>query len=444
MRRTGKFAMHESTRRLLCRIAFLLLCLLPTAGVAVWVGVTRSSVYQRARLAGWEKELSRQWGLTVTLQAVSEPRRGVTLLDGVRVSDPETGAAIVAIRQVEIGQSRGQRVMIVAQPEVQGDQLDRLWSAFHERFLRSDGAGSLIAAVHVGELTIHRDDRARSTTLSDVRCRLEGTAEGPQASFEFRDVALQMAEPARVRVTRQRSTSPPVTRWELDTRGTPLPCSLLADHLTALQWLGTDATFQGNLEIAQKPDGWHGELAGRFRSVDLDQLVSQRYDHRLTGMAEVLLRRARFQDGKLTDAAGDVSSPGGVVSRSLLAQADKMLGLVADARVRDLQADMLWRYRALRFGFEITPEGLQVVGHCEHPNEGVVMMDQYGPLLTDQPESRTQVIALVQTLATPTGQQVPATAEAYRLLHVLPIPSRSSQRDQIASPAVWYSPLRMQ
>lgn len=436
--------MHESTRRLLCRMAFLLLCLLPTAGVVVWVGVTRSSIYQRARLVRWEDELSRQWGLNVTLRAISEPRRGVTLLDGARVADPETGATIAAIRQIEIGQHRGQRVIIAAQPELQGDQIDRLWSAFHERFLRSSWTGAPVVLVHVGELTIHRENRGRSTTLADVRCRMEGAAEGPQVSFEFRDVALQMAEPARVRVTRQRNAGAPVTRWELDTRGTPLPCSLLADYLTALQWLGTDATFQGSLQIAQQLGGWHGELAGRFRSVDLDQLVSQRYDHRLTGLAEVLLRRARFEDGKLTDAAGTVSSQGGVVSRSLLAQADKTLGLVADSRVRDLQADMLWRYRALRFGFEITPEGLQIVGHCEHPSEGVVMMDQYGPLLTDQADGMMEVIALVQTLATPSGQQVPATAEAYRLLHVLPIPSRSGRRDQLASPAVWYSPLRMQ
>ncbi len=436
--------MHESTRRQLCRIAFLLVCLLPTAGVVVWVGVTRSSIYQRVRLARWQSELSTQWGLSVSLQAVSEPRRGVTLLDGIDVSDPETGAAIATIRQIEIGQHRGQRVIIAAQPEVQGDQIDRLWSAFHERILRSQWAGGSIVSVHVGELTIHRDDRGRSTTLTDVRSRIEGTAEGPQVSFEFRDVALQMVEPARVRVTRQRASAAPVTRWELDTRGTPLPCTLLADHLTALQWLGSDATFQGSLQIAQHPKGWQGELAGRFRSVDLDQLVSQRYDHRLTGEAQVLLRRARFHDGKLTDAAGDIFSPGGVVSRSLLAQADHSLGLVADSRVHDLQADMLWRYRALRFGFEITPEGLQIVGHCDHPSDGVVMMDQYGPLLTDQPDGIIEVTALVQTLATPGGHQVPATAEAYRLLHVLPIPSRSGRRDQIASPAVWYSPLRLQ
>jgi hypothetical protein len=435
--------MHESTRRLICRSVFLLLCLLPTIAVSLWIGVIRSSTYQAMQRASWQRELSRQWGLTVTLQAVSQPRRGVTLLDGIRVCDPETEALIAEIRQVEVGAHGGSRVVIAAQPEVQGDQLARLWTAFHERFLRSDPGSVPPAQIHAGELTIHREDRARSSTLTDVRCSIHVAVEGPQARFEFRDVALQMAEPARVRVTRNRQLSPPATRWELDTRGTPLPCSLLADHLPALRWLGAESTFQGSVDLTQMPGGWHGELAGRFRSVDLDQLVSERYDHRLTGIAEVLLRRARFQHGKLSDAAGDLSCQGGIVSRSLLAQADKALGVVADTRVRALEADMLWRYRELKFGFEINPEGLQIIGHCEHPSQGVVMTDQYGPLLTDQPREIAQVVALVQTLASPNGQQVPATAEAYQLLHVLPIPSRNHQRSQVAAPAVWYSPLRM-
>ncbi len=436
--------MHESTRRLVCRSVFVLFCLLPTFGVAIWVGVIRSSVYQSMRCAGWQRELSRQWGLDVTLRAVSHPRRGVTLLDGIRLTDPETGAPIAEIRQIEIRDHRDQSVVVAAQPEVQGDQIGRLWEAFHERFLRSGSELARSALVHAGELTIHRTDKARSTTLTEVRCLISRAAEGPQASFEFRDVALQMAEPARVRVTRNRQISPPVTRWELDTRGTPLPCSLLAEHLQALRWLGDETTFQGSIDVVQARGGWQGELAGRFQSVDLDRLVTDRYDHKLSGTAEVLLRRARFQDGKLSDAAGDVSCEGGVVSRSLLARADKTLGVAADTRVRALEADMLWRFRQLKFGFEITSQGLQIVGHCQQAGEGVVMTDEYGPLLTDRPQEIAQVVALVQTLATPRGEQVPATAEAYQLLHVLPIPSKDSDRGQVAAPAIFYSPLRMQ
>ncbi len=436
--------MHERTRRLVCRAVFLLFCLLPTLGVAGWICVIRSSAYQAAQRASWQRELSRQWGLLVSLESIRHPQRGVTLLDGVRLADPETGGLIAEIRQIEIGYRRGERIVLAAQPELQSDQVYRLWEAFHERFLRGDSTGGAPALLYAGEVTVHRNDGAGSSTLTDVRCQLIHAADGPQIAFECRDVAQPTAEPVQLRVTRNRQLSPPATRWELDTRSTPLPCSLLADQVPVLRWLGDDGTYQGTVDVVCSPSGWHGELAGRFRNVDLERLVTERYEHKLSGTAEVLFRRARFQNGKLSDAAGDVICGGGVVSRSLLAQADRTLGLVADSRVRALEADTLWRYRELRFGFDITANGLRLVGHCQNVGEGVVMADQYGPLLRDQPQEIAQVVALVQTLAAPNGEQVPATAEAYQLLHVLPIPSKDADRAHLATPGLFYSPLRME
>ena len=208
--------------------------------------------------------------------------------------------------------------------------------------------------------------------------------------------------------------------------------------------MGEDAAFQGTVDATKSSRGWQGELAGRFRDIELDRLVTDRFDHKLSGTAEILFRRATFEDGKLTDAAGDVACDGGVVSRSLLAQAGQTLGLIADARVRSQEADTLWRYRDLSFGFSIGTDGLQLIGHCQDTDEGVVMTDQYGPLLKDEPQKIAQVVALVQTLASPSGEQVPASAEAYQLLHVLPIPDKTRDRTNVATPGPLYTPVRMQ
>jgi hypothetical protein len=170
--------------------------------------------------------------------------------------------------------------------------------------------------------------------------------------------------------------------------------------------------------------------------------VTYRYDHKLSGTAEIVFRRARFRGGKLIDAAGDVTCDGGVVSWSLLDQARKSLGFVADARVRTVEADTLWRYGQLKFGFTLNEAGLRIVGLCHSVGEGVVMADSYGALLTDKPQEIAQVVALVRTLASEHGEQVPATPEAYQLLHVLPIPS-DSESPEVAVPRRIYSPLRL-
>jgi hypothetical protein len=185
-------------------------------------------------------------------------------------------------------------------------------------------------------------------------------------------------------------------------------------------------------------------LTGRFRHVDLDRVVTDHFDHKLSGNAEVVFTRARFQDGKLVEAAGDLKCEGGVISRSLLVQAGKSLGLVADPRVNAIQADTYCRFQTLRFGFQINTGGLKLVGLCHSVGEGVVLADEFGTLLSDQPQEIAQVVALVRTLASRHGEQVPASPEAYQLLHVLPIPSRTEQSPEMATPTPAYSPLRLQ
>jgi hypothetical protein len=436
------FAMHDRTRRHPCRLAFVLLCVAPTVGVATWVCAIRSPMYLAARRVQWEQRLSQLLGLSVSLDGVATSPGGPTLLERVTFSDPETGAVVGCIRQLEMGYHGDDFIVLAAQPELNGPEMWRVWEVLHERLLRSPLAAQFRAQLYAREMTVQRDADQQATTLTDVRCRLTPEAAGPQLTIEFRDVALQMSEPAQLCITRNRQVAPPSTRWQLRTRSTALPCSLLADHVRVLACLGDRATFQGTVEAMPVAGGWQGEISGRFRGVDLDRLVTDRYNHKLSGTAELVFRRACFQDGKLIDAAGDVLCDGGVVSLSLLHEADRSLGLVADQRIRSVETDPLRRYQELKFGFTLNEQGLRIVGLCHAEGEGVVMSDYFGPLLRDRPQDVVQVAALVRTLAARNGEQVPATYEAYQLLHVLPIPSRNDQTDASAQRPM-YSPLRL-
>ena len=95
--------MHDRTRRLLCRLGFLLLCVLPTLAVAAWASVVCSPAYVAARRVAWETRLSHHLGLSVQLQGVRNPTRGVTVLEGLVLSDPETEACVARVRQIEMG-----------------------------------------------------------------------------------------------------------------------------------------------------------------------------------------------------------------------------------------------------------------------------------------------------------------------------------------------------
>lgn len=434
--------MHDRTRRLLCRWGFLLLGVGPTLAVVIGIGVVRSPSYIAAQRAACERQLSEILGLNVAVAEFRQLLQGVTQLEQVTLTEPETGEAIGRIRHLEFGRQAGQWVILASQPEIEGAHVWRLWEALHERLLRTRGADAADALFYAGELTVRPAGGQRATTLTDVRASLRMTDGGPQTALEFRDVALQMSEPAQLRITRDRQVQPPATRWELNTRSTALPCSLLADYLDILRTAGDRATFQGTIAAAPSAKGWAGEITGRFLDVDLDRLTERR-PHKLSGFAEVVLHRARFQDGRVVDAAGDIACHGGVVTRSLLYQADKSLGLVADARLLAPQANTLVAFRELRLGFTLDQAGIRIAGQCPPLGSGVVMTDEGGPLLSSQGQDVIQVTALVRTLSPDSGGHVPANYEAYQLLHVLPIPTEhEGSQPSLARPL--YPRLRLQ
>jgi hypothetical protein len=215
----------------------------------------------------------------------------------------------------------------------------------------------------------------------------------------------------------------------------------LGDHVEILERLGPRATFQGAVEVTQTAAGWEGTLRGRFAEVDLDRIVTDHYDHKLSGLADLVFQRAAFRGSKLLDAAGELTAHGGQVSWSLLDQASRSLGLAADPRVGAVAADVYCTYQELRFAFALDTQGLTLAGLCPAAEKGVVMTDAQGPLLTDRPQEVAPV-ALVRALCSKNGEAVPATAEAYQLLHVLPIPSGNDRAPSNAARRP-YSALRL-
>jgi hypothetical protein len=186
------------------------------------------------------------------------------------------------------------------------------------------------------------------------------------------------------------------------------------------------------------PGGWDGDVEGIFSQVDLEQLVTYRFPHKLSGVAQVTLNRAKFRNGRLVDAAGSLISQGGTVSRSLIDASVESLRLRPSQRLDELTASPC-PYQQLAFGFTINAEGLAISGNCDAA--GMLLADARGALLSDSKQTNLPVVALLRTLVPQSEVQVPATKETDALLHALPTPPISPPPDQNARPP--YSPLRL-
>jgi hypothetical protein len=180
--------------------------------------------------------------------------------------------------------------------------------------------------------------------------------------------------------------------------------------------------------------GWSGELVGEFQHVDLDELITNQFPHKLSGVATLSIERGTMDGGYIVDAAGDLTSAGGTVGQSLLDAASRSLGLRLHSRADDAP---LIRYQKLAFGFSMDASRMSIQGRVD--DQGTVMADAQGSLLSQSGPSDLSPVAVLQLLVPQSEVQVPATRETASLLHALPLP-------KIVPPAanaarVDYSPL---
>jgi hypothetical protein len=410
--------MHESTQKLICRVGFLLLCLVPTTAVLGW-GIARKMpghVHQQ------EQQLSDLLGLRATVTSVSHPRPGAMLYEGLRLADPETGDLVLRCRLLEIEQQSGGMTVTASQPEIHAVRANRL-ERLLARWLRHELSGEGNIQLHARELTWRiaaAQGSETAVTLTAVQGLLQHSATGAEAQVSFQIAGQKTEEPIELRLARTRQSNPPTTEFTLKTGGTPLPCVLLNLGVDAAGWLGAESRFRGILRAVETPQGWNGDLQGAFTQVDLQTLVSERFPHQLTGPAEIQIERALFHDGRLTEAALELSAGPGVISRSLLFAAIESLQMETPESYPPRGA--LAKYEKLDLKATLDAEGLRITGQADPRSPGALMFDSQRVLLY---ESRTQpqpVMALLRMLVPSNEVQVPASRETQWLIERLPVP----------------------
>jgi hypothetical protein len=425
---------------MVCRAAFLALCVLPTLGVFAW----SSSRISAGRSTESAAELSRELGLKVSLAGVAYPRPAVALYDGVELADPETSAPLARMRFLEIAESSSATAIVASQPVLDAVRLGRLWQAAAER-MRDDNSAMPPVRLVAREATLEWPGPSPaggdSQTLTDVLGELAVKSDGQRqttASLSFRLAGSESPEPVRVRYTRQASAPQPAaivernsfhsgldgavtvsTRFELDTGGASVPLSMLTVPLGLADRLGPRAKFRGSLWASETRDGWDGELTGEFTDVDLQTAIEEQFPHHMSGTATLTIARARFHGGRLEEARGSLVAVSGVIGQSLLSAAARHLQLSGTAGANSNEA--LVPYDRLAFSFEIDSSGLTIHGQCDRP-PGTIVRRGDTALLTEAGGGPVPVIALLRTLVPLSEVQVPATRESDWLMQCLPVP----------------------
>jgi hypothetical protein len=246
-------------------------------------------------------------------------------------------------------------------------------------------------------------------TLGQPELAVTTDSLGTRAELGFRLPGGDPSAPVRIGIARDRRTQPPSTRFDLDTGSTALPCWLLAAGLPSLDGLGSDCRYSGALWASLLPTGWEGGLKGRFSRLDLDRLVTDRFPHKLSGLAEVAIRQAEFHQGRLAMLDGSINAGPGVVSRSLVDDAAQFLRLAAATDPGMVVPEL--PYQTLAASFLLDHRGLELHGLCQPEGSRVILTGPYR-WIVGEPDVQPQPLAgLLQTLIPVQHIRVPAGAD---------------------------------
>ena len=415
--------MRFATRRLICRAAFLGLCLLPTSLVIGHI-VSRSLP---SYVAGCELRLARELGLGIDISAVTHPKPGITWVEGTRLFDPETKATLATVELAEINRPGNKFVVNLHQVRVNSRRIGHFFRAVHEALRRLPKSGGMPADLWATNLLLFDEDRETQLTLSNVSVGYEPSDDESQVSLSFHVEGGHMGSPVDWRFCRHHQADPPVTTFDLRTNGSRLPGSLLEFCLPTSQRMGPDFAVEAISGEARYVDGWYGKGSFRLVGVKLDRVVSDVFPHRLTGNADVTVGHIEIENGRVVACSGDVTVLGGQISRSLIEAAERSLYLRWKTRRRSDQVGELIRFNQLAFSFNFDDDdGFELRGRRDSSPPGVILLSDSGDLweFGYQPLPIWCLVRmLVQTSNISSNHEmVPATRETDMLLRLLPIP----------------------
>ena len=79
--------MHDSTRRMICRLAFLALCLAPSGSLSAWIVYRATPVHAWRENACWTDAIYETTGLLAKVECIRHPTRSRTILESARTEE---------------------------------------------------------------------------------------------------------------------------------------------------------------------------------------------------------------------------------------------------------------------------------------------------------------------------------------------------------------------
>jgi len=416
--------MHVIHRRLVCRIAFLTMCVLPTLLVIGRIVAHHLPTYR----ASVQRRLADQLGVGVSLDDVMEPRPGIVQLTNLRLYDLESDVTFATVGEAKVFRQWDRTVVELRQATLDGGHLKRLCRLLHDGTLCTPHDATLsIRLYSVGDVILRHE--AAELAFNQFRVHYAPSPERSDVTCEFSAAELGITAPIVILLARHHQTSSPTTTLELNTHTDVLPCRYLAPFLPFAALWGQECSFQGCLSgVGQTASGWQGEGAFNLSNVDLQQLIGDRWSHHLSGQCDVQCKHLRVEKGQVTEVRGSVDVTEGRMSASLLHAAQQELRVQGQLRAQYGAEDLI-DFQQFHVDLTLDEAGVVLRGRPHGGYEDVLMVDDSGTVLLREPHAHDQPLPamhLVRLVDPSVNFLINASTRTIELLRFLPIPGGSA------------------
>ncbi len=383
--------MHESTRRLLCRVAFLLGCVVPTICTLSWITYRQSSW----SIAAVEDQLSETIGLKCHISKYYNPKPTKWVFEDVRLERAGNDAVVFPALKAELVNNTWQ--ISADEMELDWESRRRLWETLQEGVLleRTGGKRVQLNVAHV---------HFRDEVLPPLQ-KLE-LKHDPQQQPALVSSALVGDSLAPPPLMANVDTSDP-RHWQvqLATTEQPIFTHELAAALPQLAGLGIDANFMGQITFDLNHGSTNLEMAGVFRQIDLQSALATNYQHGAGG-AELTVKQLVVRNDNIQEAFGGIFSRNGQLSRRLLDRAAQHLNVqvIPPSRHQDLIA-----YHEMAIGFRFDHGRMTLTGWCDNMPAGTMLAGLENPLVYESPVSILPATNLISVFFDNNSPTIPAS-----------------------------------
>jgi hypothetical protein len=423
------FALHETTRKRVCRTAFFALCVCPTLLTAWWI----ASHYWPGRQGRISRELGRALDVHVKLADWREPRPRTLRTSGMTLSDGASGYPLVEVNVLEAQSGRGLQVYRIDEATIDAGQLDQV--------ARKTDCWLRMLPPEVHEVRCRRlafrlpsptdggspVGPARHFEMHNVQVRIDRDAAGRVQAQGLAFVGDAQDATHAVRLTLSPSSDSGVANViTLQTESAGVAASAFAAVVPGFHCFGEDAAFVGKVQWLFNSGEKEGIVQGRVLHANLASVLPASSPHRLRGHATLELVELKWRAERIERLAGAVFAKEAAVSQSLVEAAVTNFRCGRGAAGQPTADDSsLIDVDYLGIHFNLNEKGLTFWGACPADvsrEVECIAVSGMQPLLVAPRLHNWHVGWLVQTALAPPSGWLPATREAVEMADRLPLP----------------------